>query len=515
VGTWAQALRDPSIPIHWLLEIDVSGLTWRFADRSVIVESTRYLGALEMSREPSLESDPYQGQTGVIASTVILKPIVDGGADRPLFRPHDLGDTYRQELIDLPTRLYRWAEGTPMSERDLVIDGHISDATIRRERDLELELADFALHYSRKILPPYLIDVSDWATTDEDDVGRRAPVVYGTFTGLEVPNIVNDGTHMIGHHIGSVTGGQVEGASATPALTNTTDANGVPYADLDYAVATAEKTATVNGTGVLDDADGTYSGTASALLAHTADQLHHLARNLGFDSAGNPAGIPVEKIDRASFYALRQLTPSHTNALIIGASDKANYFQVAQVALKPYRASVFVEHGKLTARALNFNALASYALRDGEFLKATEEIQWRGYSQVPAGLEIKYARKWNKKRKQYENSAVFRLPAEDYAPFLISEDKGAEPLRMEYPYVNDATTVEALAQEAKELHSFCRRRIKAAVTRDCHDIRLYSIVTMTAASAPSVDGEGWTDKRLAVIGITYGVERNVLTLLEC
>lgn len=505
--TWREALLDPSIPIHWLLEIDAGGLTWRFADTHVIVGSHHHLGALDMIREPSLDSDPYQGETSMIVSTVALRPIPDGGPDRPLFRPHDLADTFRAEYIGLPARLYRWAYGTAESERDPIIDGNVSSAIVRQGGELEIEVADFSLRYSRLALPPYVIDTEIWPNADEDDVGRRAPIVCGTFAGLEVPKIATGGKQMIGHHIGTLTGGAIDGVSSTPVLTNTADADGIEYAEADYPAATAGATVTANGTGALDDADGTYSGTADALLTHTADQLHWLAREI--------VGIPAALIDANAFVALREITISHLNTLIIGADDKVNFFQVSAVALLPYRGSVFVERGKLTARALDFDAPPVFALRDGELLIAMEEIEWQGYKDVPAGIEFKYAMKWNRKKKQYATSQVFKIAAEDYPPFAKSQALGGEMLRAEYPYVRDAATIEALAANIQELHSFNRRLVKVRVGRECHGLLLYAPVTLSAAEYPSADGAGCEDKRFAVIGITYGAEESTLTLLEC
>jgi len=506
--TWASALLDPTVSIHWLLEIEAGGEVLRYADADLNVGAHPYRGALGMVSEPTLRSDPYVGETGAVSCQVELQPLMDGGPDRPLFRAHDIGDTYRVEFIGLVARVYRWAAGSAESERNLIIDGHITDANVSRESILSLGISDFSVFYSTKILPPILIDLATFPDASEDDIGRRLPLVYGAFGGLEVPQIASTGDkHGIGHHIGSIDNGRVDETNNTPALTNTALSSGVEYAELDFSISTDGLTAVVGGTGVLDDDAGTYTGTPDALLAHTADQLHHLAREI--------VGIPREKIDAFSFVALRAKTASLVNTIIVDADESVNFFKVASVALAPYRGTVCAEHGQLVARLLDFNAPPAAALVEGENASVVDRAEWPGFKNVPAGLELEYGKQWDRKRKKFRKMLVLSIEPADYTPFAVAMSRGATKLRVSYPYILDPTTAEALVAGIKELYAKNRRRLSVIVSRECHDLLLYETVSLTWADAPSANGEGWVEKIFAVVGIAYGTDESTLQLLEC
>jgi hypothetical protein len=383
---------------------------------------------------------------------------------------------------------------------------------VRRETEFALEIGDWSIDAQRYSFPAYVITAEDWPTTFEEEIGRKAPLVYGTFAGVEVPQIATGGIFMIGQQIQSVTGGRVDASSSTPALTNKTAADGTLYAELDYSVSTQDKTCTVDGTGPVDDADGTYTGVANALLTHAADQLHHLARTLKL--AGG-LELPVEKVDVPSFVTLREKFLGYLSTIVIGADDSVNYFRIASTALMPFLSTAFVERGLLRAASLDFDAMPVMHLRDKEILLGTEEFEWQGYTQVPAGIEIKYNRVWSGKKKQYVLAGVAKVLAEDYPPFAKAKSKGAVVLKLELPYVKDAATIEAMLVGIKTLHSKNRRRVSLRVGREGHDLRLFQNIEWTAIDAPSRDGEGVAAKRLAILGITPGTDESTLHCLEC
>jgi len=511
---WNTALRDPSIAIHWLLEIDAGGLTLRYADADLVVGDAPYLGGMEVNRLPSLGFDPYQGQANAVVATVVLAPNKAGGKKLTNFRAHDIADTFRVDYVGLVARLYRWAKGTGSADRDLIIDGNVTAASVRGKTELELEVSDFTLKYSRKVLPPIVVDTDAFPDAPEDDIGRRGPIMYGTFTDIEVP-CINAATeaapkHLIGLPIASITDGRISGELATtPTLASVAATSTTPaHATATYAALTTQKYATISGTGIKDDEDGTFSESSLAVMNHVSSQLHHLAHEV--------TGIPAAKIDVPSFTYLREKTSPRESTIVLAADDKIGFFGVAQIALMPYRGAIYHERGLLRIGTLDLDGVPVVDLRYGEMLADVDEIEWRDIvDTVPGGIEIKYARQWNEKKKEYATQKIKRVRIEDYVPFEIAFNLGAEELKLEFPYITATETVNDLVAYVKDLHRFNRRRVSLRVTRGCHNVRIFDTVLVTLPDAPSDEGAGWTDKKFAVIGIAYGAEESTLTLLEC
>lgn len=526
IRTWAQALADPHVKIHWVLvllgqaEVGVPGGAYRFADAPLDIEGVHYQGALEMDTNPGVYVDPYTSESNSPNAVVSLLPLPDGGTNAAPLRPYDLEKIIRLDFLGWRARLYRWADGTAWSDAQLLLNGYIHEPELDADGVLHLTIADRILRHNCKLPRRWVTEVR-WPSAYAEDYGRGQNILYGDFTRIPAPVVhaaskyaaIADGT------IGSVTSVRVDDvadAGAPATLATTTDAKGDTVSIVTLTSAPGDSRIDASGTGYKDDALGTYSGTASATLTHPADQLHHMLRTF--------LNVRAADIDIPSFVGVRSDLPGFTSSIQATGEYMSEFFAIKDDVASLFRIACYAELGLFRLRSLEFNRPAVMRLRENETISKTEPIRSSDRSQLITSLVIRYAWRWLKKSSVMGFARSFEMDESDNAGFddnahLLRGDSNTAIERqrlLESRVIQETTTAELVAARLAELHGKPRKMLKLTVTRDAgHDLRIFDVVRVWLSTYPSADGLGAQGVRYVVTGITYGLDDDKLQLLEC
>lgn len=519
--TWREALRDPHVTIHWLLAISQSPNTgrlsgpYRYADANLHIGAHKWVGALEVTAPPGLEVDPYTGRSSSPNLVATLYPVADDNAEDNPSYPYDLEAAYNKNFLSLMAKCYRWAEGTPFSEAQLLVDGYIYGVSLEENGLLKLDIADKILRFNRK-LPRYHISDVRWANPYGDDKAAGYPILYGAYVRVPCPvhDTVNNRALVADGTINAPTAVYVDDITSTFTTGTETDLKGITVTYVDANTSIVDNQVTVSGDGYDDDADGYYTGTANALIEHPADQLHHLMRTF--------AGIPAEFIDDGSLRALRAELPGWVGSVQVMTDEEKDFFTVRNDMMTIMRSAAYAELGVFRARHLSFSRGHVMHLRYGENLMSAQTPSWGEKNELYTSLQIRYAWRWIQKKKQLGYSAAFTLDENDYDGFKKNRDiiRGVSNadigrrMVVETRAIQSDGLAEKVAWKLAELYGMPRKTITAICDRTTHDLRMFDTVRVTMPTAPSDNGLGYVGKRFIVVGFRYGLNSNTLTLME-
>lgn len=513
--TLAEAILDRSVPFHWLILFEAQGFSARYAEADMTAAGHQWRGIVRMGTTPEVSANPYTGQGSAGAWSFSLLPERKDLLAEATNREYDWESVNGFSYSEATVTLYRWPEGCPLG--DPISVGVVDGVTMESDGSLSFEVVSITEKYDAAF-PRYCITdtqtyyTATTAAVHEDDVGRGYPILYGNFRRLECPNV--DTTYlyalMAGHHCaGYTTAWRDDDDSATPTLRNTTDGSGRDVCILDFSVLGVSAIVTVTATGTdggyADDADGTYTGTASTLILHPCDQLRHMGRI--------EAEIPAARIDHGSFIYGRQRLPGYEFSTIVSTDDKTSYFQVCTDVCQFLAAAVLFERGQLRFRMLDLDAFPSLTISDADILDMS--LGWGDKRQTISYLRLRYEWGYVWKRKTMDYRKSVELTDTDRADLKANLARyGEKKLELETKHIYDADTADAVADRMVTLRSKLRKVVTLTVDRAAHAVNLFDVVSITTAYAPSSDGAGWADKRFVVTRIAYGLDTNTLTLLE-
>ncbi len=520
--TWLEALRDPHVPIHWLVALqqspDAGQLSgpYRYADADLHISGKRWIGALEVTAPPGLEVDPYTGRSSTPNLVASISPVPDDNISATPLYPYDIEATYRRSLLSLMAKCWRWAEGTPFSEAQLLVDGYVYGVSIQEDGTLKLDIADKVLRFNRQ-LPRWHVSDVRFANPYGDDKDSGYPILYGAFVRVPCPVVdtTADKALVADTEIDDVSNVWIDDVDkGTPTTEGVeTDLKGASY----YYVTEAgigDKQLTASGNGYLDDADGYYTGTANALIEHPADQLHHLARTI--------VSIPEEFMARGSFGALRNELAGWVGAAQILAYERTDFAAVRQDSMAIMRSACFAELGLFRARHFKLTRGYVMHLKYGEGIHEVQGFDWGDKLSLYTSLQIRFAYKWIVKKKTMDYSESYTVDTSDYYGFQRNRDilRGISNADIDRRLVIETRAIQAkalavkVADLLKVLHGTPRKKLTLVCDRSTHSLRMFDAVRVTLPHAPSTDGTGMTGDRYIVVGFRYGLTTNTLTLLE-
>lgn len=524
--TFRDAALDPRVPLHWLLVLShPGGELGRFADASLEIDGRHYLPALTVTAGPTLTADPFNGTTSNSSARVTLSPVPLDHYDLARVTPRDLGELYDAPLNGANALLLLWAEGTPLSEARVKLDGYLDPPKLLENGGLQLEIVSRWTRFDTR-LPRYRVDRTYNPNAHEDDSGAGFAILCGDFRRVPCPVYDNTGNDKAALAEGTVAPTAIyrnDTIETGDGHGHESDSRGFPITYVYDDTALAQDDITATGSGYLDDgteamgdgiteASGYFTGTAAALISHPADQLHYVGRRF--------CGWSADRIDRTALAALRQATPWAVGAMQALSDASTTFSAIAQDAMRILRAAVFEENGKLTARRLDFDRQPTIHLQDGVNLSGVESVSWAAVEDKPTKLKIRYDYGWRKKRKTLDYRKSLELNAANFAPFaanyVANENQDVELPEIQTKQHADPATIENALVDLGELYDGDRKIVLAKASREAHLLSVYDTLLLTTRHYPSFDGTGCASKPFLVLGFTK-VDRDNLTvqLLEC
>jgi hypothetical protein len=515
--TLDDAILDPSIPMHWMLEIMVEEtVVFRCASATVDAGGHCWPGLLTMTRRPHLRVNPYEARGEVCSCSVRLAPMTgELSASVEALRPCDLSALHNRQFSDFRARLWRWVEGSawPPEASQLLIDGYLSGGKIEPNAALSVDVVD-ATHRLDREFPIFKLDKRRFPNAHADDLGDGPNYLFGTFRVVPAP-VTHVGSyycHGAAGALATVSNAYLDdgaGGITGESIAATTDALGDSYTRLALGSNNPEdKHVTFSGTGYLDDAGGTYQGTPGALLTHPAAQLYYWSYVF--------CGIPYAKINRQAILNLRTALPGWVTALQVLGSEKTSWSAKCQEIAQLYRGAWYEERGLITTRNLDFNRPPTVVLVEGRNLLEWGPVDPPSEDMIPAEVRISADWGWKgkKKNRRLDWRDVFVADGATIPEFGAAKARFARPVEIQCKSLADNTTGGLALALQVELRRKPRRGVQCKTDRSTHRTLIFDTADVTAHAYPSLDGEGCAGKRWAVEGIEYGLNGNMLELLE-
>ena len=519
--TFAEAILDPSVPIHWVLTLEKGGDTWRFADTDLTISDRHYVGALAVSGKPSQSIDPWTQRASACTATVQLHPVADEPGDADTTRPYDLAQMTGVAFIGLQVKLGLWAEGTTETEIKVRLSGYASRPTIDANGVLTLYLEDWSTRRNRRF-PKYRVELEDFPYARTDDRAKGYSILYNKAVGLPCPcstkASLSGGTEsyfLIG--LGATSANTYVYADDTNYSAYCVFSSGVGiqgdviswfYVPNAYTV--DGKQLTFWGLGPVD-ASGYYQGTAGALLTNPIAQLWHMAVN--------HAGITHELIDEGEFQRLREVYTAWQSNIQIGPDDETTFFDVVEEMSGPMWCAFLVWGEQLTARMLDLRAAPVMHLRENENLFGMT-VNPDDESHLRTKLTVKYNWGWSFVDEELSFRESKRLDP-DTSTYLANieslfDDNGDISVEevVETKYFSEAATMDHHLAMSEQMHGVVRATGTMTADREAHRLKLYDAVQVTHSRYPSRDGSGCAAKKVIVTGFMWDRDRVEIEWLE-
>ena len=519
--TFAEAILDPSVPIHWVLTLEKGGDTWRFADTDLTISDRHYVGALAVSGKPSQSIDPWTQRASACTATVQLHPVPDEPGDADTTRPYDLAKMTGFAFIGMQAKLGLWAEGTADTEIKVRLSGYASRPSIDENGVLTLHLEDWSTRRNRHF-PQYRVELEDHPYARGDDRAKGYSILYNKAVGLPCPcsteAALSGGASsffLIAFGATSANTAVYKDDEAWTAyctfLTGTSvQGKEVTWFYVSSAYPAEGATYTFWGLGPVD-ASGYYQGTAGALLSNPIAQLWHMAVHHG--------GIPHELIDEGEFARLREVYTAWASNIQIGPDDETTYFDVVEEMSGPMWCAFFVWGDRLTARMLDLKAASVLHLRENENLFGLT-VNPDDESNLRTKLTVKYNWGWSFVDEELSFRESKRLDP-DTSTYLANiesllDDNGEIAIEevVETKYFSEAATMDHHLAMSEQMHGVVRATGTAVAEREAHDLKIYDAVQITHSRYPSSGGSGCAAKRVIVTGLTWDRDRVEIEWLE-
>lgn len=206
-----------------------------------------------------------------------------------------------------------------------------------------------------------------------------------------------------------------------------------------------------DGEGEPDDASGTYTGTADALIEKPADVLHYLARALG--------GVPLSRIDTAAFVTARTDSPASYKLSGNLIERSANLKELLLALGQQSRIKVDWPVDKLTARflktsypAISKTLTEDNVMRQGGLRSAsTLKIKRSPIEDIINSINLRYGRDWSKSR--VEDAFTVKSGSDATSIARYGERKQDERFWCDFVAKDNSTM-------ADDLHAFFLARFK-------------------------------------------------------
>lgn len=528
--TWDDAIKDPRIPIHWLLTLTSGANVFRFAESPLDVNGVHYAGALKVTGEPEQHVDPYTAQASACDARVQLIPLAEEPNNPATAYPFDLSEVYAAAFISMSCELSLWAEGTETAQIKKRLVGYVdNDPAIDENGVLTLNLSDLSMRYD-VALPRNRIYEDMWPIASENDWDAGVPILLGPYVNSPIP-IIN----VQSEDVPSLTYGIIAQGNRQTQVDSVVDGNGVAVTfygpsnvpDGDFpglgAVTTVSwawdsadplKQLYANGLGDMDTAAGDFAGYPDQPLLHIAAQVAYVAYAY--------AGLPLANIDLPALYAAQNALPDYSGELQIGKGDDTTLLTVITDAARIMRGAIFFEADKLTFRLLEFEDPSVLGLVENENMSEFKVKTLGSTDKLLTKLQIHYM--WGYYQTGTEGvlgTKFYRrigFTPDNYSPFADNETllNGCEKSEtVETRVLRSLEAAQAALARMAVPHEKPRAEYEATGDRTTHNLRLYDTVDLTARLAPSIGGAGLIGKLTVITGITWGRESNKYKLLEC
>lgn len=514
---WKDACADPATRWRWLVRLRAQGLDARYAEDECTVGGYAWRHGMEMSGDPMLEADPYEGRASLSPFSVTLWPeLEDPSADPAGQTIVELDVVASYGGGEIIVDVWRWPDGVDFEEADVLVRGVADAPSMAEDGSITLQCQSFLSLYDRQI-PLATCETRLHALVDEDDQGAGYPLLLGAYFRTECPRI--DSTthrHLVAqefgvHVLSSAT--YYKDDVAGPALDSqgaAADVDGNAYHYADFTSTTASARITASGDGLIDDAEGTYTETPSVVIRHPADQLRFLARAV--------CEIPDEYVDAGSFATVRNKLTGWLYGTQVGSSDETSYVTLVESVCKWLRGAQIPERGRISLRLCELDAPPVMTLDETNILSA-DQIEWGDKSRIVTRVLMRYRWGWHKARKEERYLASIAYGPSDSSALVLAEarygKRYAKRVELESRYINDDSTAAAAVMRFAQLREKMRRVVHVRCDATTHGLNIFDTVLLGISWVPWWRALDNDPKLMVVTGIQYGLNNNTLTLLEC
>ena len=519
--TFAAAIRDPHVPLHWVLTLERNGVTYFFADADLTISGQHYRGALKVTSKPSQSIDPYTQRAAACTATVQLSPLPNEPGEANTTRPYDLSEILDTAWCGMAARLSLWSEGTTQLEFKVRLSGYASRPTLDGDTGvLTLYLEDWSVRRNRKF-PLRRIEELEHPYSRVTDRGRGVAILIGEAVGLECSCYSNaalsggaDSYFVVARGV-TTTNSYVllDSTDITGSVTFATAINaaGETWTIFTVPSATAVTSAILNFYGIGEaDVNGRFAGAPGTVITNPVAQIWYLACIY--------AGIPARMIDEAAFLEMRALYLNWETRIQIEPETDTSFLDVVREMSEVMIAAFFVEGDVYTGRTLDFSRTSVLHLRSGSNLLRLGTIYPDDDSVLATTATIRYRWGWSSKDEEPVFTASATRDHTVSTRFAnmrgLLGDIDVELDVLECKYLISSAPAQYYLSNMELLHGERRRRGTIVGNREAHALRLYDAIEITHPRLPSRDGSGWSRERVIVTGLAWDRDEVEIEWLE-